>query len=76
MSDIKIGDIAILKGQKKGRLHLEGGYVIMISQHLAKLSNDNGSFADIPLDDLEPFTPEYMTPLGVHIVRIQEVEHD
>lgn len=67
MSNIKVGDLVILKGQRKGRFQLEGGYVIRIDG-VAVVLHDGRVMYAWPLEDVELFTEEYKTPKGNEIV--------
>lgn len=65
---MKVGDLVILRGQRKGRFHLEGGYIVHIDGAAAVLYGDQGTWV-WPLDDLEPYTKDYGTEKGNEIVK-------
>lgn len=71
---ITIGSYAILKGQRKGRYHLEGGVVIDIQGIAAVLMCDDKRFV-LPLKELVPFTQEYVTPRGNEIVPLEGMRY-
>lgn len=67
---MKEGELVILKGQRKGRYHLEGGYLVEVSGNMAVLKCDD-STVTISADMLEHFTDEYVTPRGNEIVPVE-----
>lgn len=67
MSTIEVGGLAILKGQRKGRYHLEGGYVMSIEGIAVALICDSKVWV-VSIDTLEPMSAEYVTPRGNEVV--------
>lgn len=58
-----VGDYVILKGQRKGRHHLEGGVIASIEGANVVL-NCEGKVWVMPLADIEPFSAEYVDPIN------------
>jgi hypothetical protein len=67
---MKVGDKVILKGQRPGRFHLEGGYIVEINAGAAVIACDTKMFA-WPMEDLEPLSTEHMTKRGVELVAVE-----
>lgn len=70
LDKLKVGDYAILRGQRKGRYHLEGGVITSIDKLVVSVACDDKLWV-MPLADLEPFTAEYKTPRGNEIVPLE-----
>lgn len=68
---MKVGDLVVFKGQRKGSFQLGGGYVCSIDNAAVVLVCDSEMYA-APLSDLEPFTAEYVTTQGNMIVKRAE----
>lgn len=62
-----VGDLAILKNQQKGSFTLYGGYIVEIVGQAVILAGTVGLWV-WPLDNLEPFTEEYVTLIGNEIL--------
>lgn len=67
MTELIVGDYVVVKGQRKGRYHLEGGVVTHIDGSAASVACEDKLWV-MPLAELEPFTLEYQTPRGNELV--------
>lgn len=71
---LRVGDLVVVKGQRLGRYHLEGGFLLAIKGDSAVVGCDMFRWLQ-PLDELEIFSPAYKTMRGNALVPLEGAEY-